>query len=95
MIPTQLHMESNGRETDKDQQRDHFLNHLQLHQRERSSIAFKTDSVGRHLQAVFEKRDTPGQQDHKDQRGGIGKETGTLQLQVPVPGKRHEYIRRQ
>ena len=95
MVPTQRHLKGDGRECDKDHEGDHFLDNLQLHQREWSAVPCKTDSVGRHLEAVLEESDAPGQENHKDKRCGIGEETGLLQFQMTVPRERHEDIRRQ
>ena len=95
MIPAKLHVKRHHAEEDEHAERDNFLNHLELHEREGPAIFDKTNSVGRHLQTVFKKRNSPGKQDNKDQRGGIGEKTGTLQFQVTIPGKRHEDIRRQ
>ena len=40
-------------------QRDDFLNHLQLHDVERSAVAVKADAVGGNLAAVFGQRQQP------------------------------------
>ena len=88
-------MEGDGRESDEDNKSDDLLNDFELHQAERASVALKAYAVSRNLQAVLKESDAPGEEDDEDKGCGIGKETGTLQLQVPVPGKRHEYIRRQ
>ena len=58
--------EDRGKE-DKYQQGNHFLYHFQLNQRKGSPVAFKTNTVGRHLQAVFKQGDTPADQDHNDE----------------------------
>jgi hypothetical protein len=45
MIPMQrLALEEHRSEHGKDNQRNHFLNHLELHQRERTSVLHKTDA---------------------------------------------------
>ena len=95
MVPAQRHLESDSRKSDKDHKRDDFLNNFQLHQRERSAVACKTDSVRRHLQTVLEESDAPGQENDKDKRCSIGEETGLLQFQVTIPRERHEDVRRQ
>jgi hypothetical protein len=43
------------------------------------------DAVGRDLQAVFEKRDAPRDQDHGDQAGGF-------EFEVAVPCESHEDV---
>lgn len=95
MVPAKRHVKSYRRENDKHQQGQHFLDDLQLHQRERSSVAVKTDAVCRYLQAVFKERDAPRKEDDEDERSGVREETFVLQFQVSVPRKRHEDIRRQ
>ena len=59
VIPLHLHVKRHYREDNKHHQRDHLLQNLQLHERERTTIAFKTNPVGRHLQAVLEERNAP------------------------------------
>jgi len=94
MIPSQLHMKRQSAKNEKHDQRDNLLNHLELHQRERTAVTLKTNTVGGYLQAVFEERDAPREEDHKNKRRGVGEEAGLLQLQMAVPRKRHEDIRR-
>ena len=54
MIPMQrLALEEHRSEHGKDNQHNHFLNHLELHQRERTSVLHKADAVGRNLEKVF------------------------------------------
>ena len=54
VIPMQsLALEEDRSKYGKDNQRNHFLNHLQLHKGERTSILYKTDSVGGNLEKVL------------------------------------------
>lgn len=46
-----------------------------------------TVTVRRHLQAIFEKRDSPGDENHGDQRR-------RLVFQMAVPRESHEHVRR-
>ena len=86
-------MERDGGEDDEDHEGDDFLDDLELHEVERSSVALETDAVGGYLQAVLEERNAPGEEDDEDQRGGAGEEAGLLQLKMAVPGECHEDIR--
>ena len=43
----------------KDNQRDAFLYHFQLHQCKRSSVSIKANPIGRHLTAIFKKGYAP------------------------------------
>jgi hypothetical protein len=45
-----------------------------------------TDSIGRHLEAIFDKGNPPAGQNHREL--GI-----VLELQMAIPGKRHEHVR--
>lgn len=55
MIPFQFHLERNHGKYREDRQCNHFLNHFQLHDIERSAAVLETQSVGRHLQTIFKK----------------------------------------
>jgi hypothetical protein len=60
MIPAErFRAENQYRDDRKNNQADYFLNYFQLYQCKLSSIAFVTNSVGRHLTAVFKKSDSP------------------------------------
>lgn len=68
MVPTQLGMESNYGKQDENGQCDDFLDDFQLHEVKRAAVLLETDTVGGHLQAVFEKSDTPTDCNHADER---------------------------
>lgn len=54
MIPVQrLTLKKERCKQRKDDKGYHFLNHFQLHQRERTSIADKSDTVGRNLAGIL------------------------------------------
>lgn len=54
MVPLKrLAFEGNRTETDKDNQRNHLLDHLQLDQVKRPAIIAKTHPVGRDLETIF------------------------------------------
>lgn len=46
-------------ENNKDRQRDHFLNHFQLHQGKRSPVSDEPQAICGNLGTVLEKGDTP------------------------------------
>ena len=53
VVPFQLHLERNYGENGKHGQRNHLLNHFQLHDVKRSSTVSEPQTVGRNLQTVF------------------------------------------
>ena len=92
MVPVQsLSLEHHGGDDREDDERNDFLNHFKLHQVERAAVAFEAKPVGRYLATVFceaiihEKRMTT------DKRP-MGRYARLLQLQVAVPGQRHENV---
>lgn len=69
MIPVKgLSGEEALRHYGEDTQADHFLDDLQLYESERSAVVNETKTVGRHLTAVLEERDSPGEYDCGNQR---------------------------
>ena len=79
-------------ETDKDDQRNHLLDHLQLDQVKRPTIIAKDHPVCRNLEAIFEKCQKPAEQDNTDQRQMLEPAELLLHLQVPIPSTRHKDI---
>lgn len=61
----------------KDKQGYTFLNDLELNKGERSSIAFKTNSVSRHLTTILKECNSPGKGNDSNQRP-IGRCTALL-----------------
>lgn len=47
----------------EDNQRHHFLNHLKLYERKRTTIVNEADAVGWYLAAILKEGDTPREQD--------------------------------
>ena len=47
----------------EDNQRHHFLNHLKLYERKRTTVVNEADAVGRYLAAIFKEGDAPREQD--------------------------------
>lgn len=59
MIPANLGFESEHGEDRKNRESDYLLDNLQLHQRERSSVVLKADTIGRNLKTVLKKSYRP------------------------------------
>ena len=92
MVPVQsLPLEHHGGDDREDDERDDFLNHFKLHQVERATVTFKAKSVGRYLATVFREGNHPREKDDTDKRP-MGRYARLLQLQMAVPGQRHEYV---
>jgi len=92
MVPMEcLMLKKNVCYDGKNEQRNALLDNFQLYQRERPAIADKADAVGWHLAAVFKKGDNPGKEDDADE-WPIRRHPRLLQLQMPVPGKRHKDV---
>ena len=91
MIPSELHVKGHHAEKDEYAERNDFLNHLELHEREGPAVFDKTNSVGRHLQAVFEKRNRPTECDDGNHRPLV-EPLKLGQFQMAIPSKRHEDI---
>ena len=47
----------------EDNQRHHFLNHLKLYERKRTTVVNEADAVGWYLAAILKEGDTPREQD--------------------------------
>ena len=52
----------------EDDERKHFLNNLELHKVEGTSIIHETDAVGRNHETVFDECNTPGESYDTNQR---------------------------
>ena len=91
MIPSELHVKGHHAEKDEYAERNDFLNHLELHEREGPAVFDKTNSVGRHLQAVFEKGNRPTECDDGNHRPLV-EPLKLGQFQMAIPSKRHEDI---
>ena len=69
MVPVErLSLEKNIGYDGKDHQTDALLNDFQLHQRERSAVVLKTNTIGWHLAAILEKGYSPRESDYSKQR---------------------------
>ena len=93
MVPLDgLSLEKEGDDDGEDGQGDHFLDDLELHQVEGAAVALEADPVRRDGEAVLEEGDAPGEQDDEDERPAGG-DFHLLELEVTVPGERHEDVR--
>ena len=92
MVPLEsLVLEHQGDYEGENRKGDDLLYDLELDKAERSAVLGKPDPVRRNLGAVLEKGDTPGKEDHTDERPA-GRHLHLLELEVAVPGYGHEDI---
>ena len=82
MVPFKRLAEIENGKNGKDRERDDFLYRFELYARKLAG----TNAVSRHLQAIFEKREAPADQDHLPK--GL-----FLELQMAIPSECHEDIR--
>ncbi len=75
----------------KHNQSNDFLYYLKLHQRERATIAFKSNSVGRNLKKIFEECNSPANEDYGHKWQGL-EPFHFLEFQMPVPSHRHKNV---
>ena len=75
-------------------QRNHFLNHLKLQKIEGAAVPLETNPVGRYRKTVLEESDSPRKENDENKRRGVSKKARLLELEMTVPRKRHEHIRK-
>lgn len=93
MIPMQAFAtECDNGEKRKYDEGNHFLHHLELHQRVGTAVALKANSVGRHLKTIFEEGQAPRDKDNDVKRGVALKYAHVLKFQVAVPSEDHKDI---
>lgn len=93
MIPVQAFAtKCNNGEKRKYHKGNHFLHHLELHQRVGTAVALKTNSVGGYLKTIFEEGQAPRDEDNDVERGVALKYTHVLKFQVAVPSEDHKDI---
>jgi hypothetical protein len=93
VVPGQLirFEDENGNE-DKHRERNGFLNGFEFEQIERSPVTHVPDPVGRHLEDVLKKRQSPTDQ-NDGQQTQVLQSRDFFELEVAVPGKSHEHVR--
>ena len=92
MVPMEgLSLEQEMGDDGENRQGNHFLDHFQLDERERTSVLREAHPVGGHHKRVFKKGDAPGKEDDAD-KGPVVRDLHLLQFQVAVPGQRHENV---
>lgn len=84
-------LEKQERENNKDRERDHFLDHLQLHQGKRPAVLLEADAVCRHLQQIFEQGDAPADEDDADESKALAP-LHLLEFEMPIPRQRHKSV---
>ena len=92
VVPVQpLPLEQDVGDDSEDDERHALLNHLELYERERSSVASEPDAIGRHLAAILQESYRPTECYHADE-GPVAAHPRLLQLEVSVPCKSHKHI---
>ena len=92
MVPLQGFVVENGRCDDGEyRQGDGFLNDLELHEGERPSVNAATHGVGGNHEEIFDEGDTPGGENHQNQRP-VGADVHFFELEVAVPGCGHKDV---
>jgi hypothetical protein len=87
VVPRDLLLQDEAGKHHEDRERDALLDDFQLIAGELAREV--SGAIGGYHQAVFEEGDSPGNEDHD----GDGFPVEPLELQVAVPGDRHEYVR--
>ncbi len=92
MIPSKgFILKKDYRENNKDSERNHFLNHLQFHQRKWATIFFEANPICRNLKNVFKQRNAPTDKNNTDQPQVLAP-THFLKFQMTVPREGHEGV---
>ena len=81
MVEGDFFAEVEHRKADEDEQGDHFLDGFELG----GAIDVIADAVGGHGEAIFDERNSPGDEDDEP-------EGGLREFEMPVPGEGHENI---
>jgi len=92
VIPVQaLSLEEDVGDDGEDDERHALLYHLQLYQGEGTAVIHKTDAIGWHLTAIFEKGNGPTEGDHPDERP-VAAYASLLEFEMSVPSDGHEDV---
>ena len=92
MIPVQtLSLKEDISDDRKDDERNAFLYDLELYEVERTSVIYKTDTVGGYLTAIFKEGYGPTEGDNSNE-WPMATGTCLLKFEMPIPCQRHEDI---
>ena len=91
VVPAETDVESDEAEHRENEKRDAFLDDLELNERKGTAVHFEADTVCRDHTGVLKERYRPGENDDERERP-VGDDFGRLQLQVQIPGARHENV---
>ena len=92
MIPLERFCMENGDcNCRENRERNRFLDDLQLHQAEWTTVDAAANAVGRNHKAVFKEGEPPGSEDDENQRP-VGADVHFFKFEVAVPSKSHENV---
>ena len=92
MVPLErLSLKHDSYHYGEDGKGDHFLNYLQLHEVERSTVFYIANPVCGYLCAVLKECDSPREEDNSD-KWPAGRDLHLLKFQMSVPCERHEDV---
>lgn len=92
MIPLQAFvLEKNEGKNNENDERDHFLDHFELYQAERTTAFLVSKPVCGHHQCVFKEGNPPADQ-HNGNNTKIFGPSHFFEFEMPVPGEGHKSI---
>ena len=92
MVPLErFRVEYRYRDGRENCERNRFLDDLQLHQAEGTAVDAAADAVGGNHEAVFKEGESPGGEDHENQRP-IGADVHFFKFEVAVPSECHKDV---
>jgi len=94
MVPLKPLLENNHRKNHKNNQCYCFLYRFQLNKAEGAAILFKSDTICRYLEEVFEKSQTPTDK-YNTEQAKVFAPTEVFELKMAIPGESHKSIRDQ
>ncbi len=94
MVPFKPLLENDNGENHKHQEGYGFLYCFQLNKAEGTAILFKTDTIRRYLEQIFEKCQTPTDK-YNTEKAKVFAPTEVFELKMAIPGESHKSIRDQ
>jgi len=92
VIPAEgLAFEEQQRKAHEHRERDHFLDHFELDETEGTAVFPESEPVCRHLEKIFEERNSPADEHDADQ-SEVLKPFHFLEFEMSVPGEGHEGV---